>query len=73
MEVLELYLHDRKIGTVRRDRERHRVAIEWENDYEGDSTTLTESFGVIPGRQPDVNRATTKCRKACWQLGSGKR
>ena len=55
METLDLYLHDRRIGAVQRDtRAKHRVAIEWDATYQGDAPTLTESFGVIPGRAPDV-------------------
>ncbi|KRO39831.1 MAG: hypothetical protein ABR66_02700 [Microbacteriaceae bacterium BACL25 MAG-120322-bin65] len=59
METLELYLHDRRIGAVRRDaRAKHRVAIEWEAEYQGDAPILTESFGVIPGRAPDTELAS---------------
>ncbi len=59
METLDLYLHDRRIGGVRRDpRAKHRVAIEWEATYQGDAPTLTESFGVIPGRAPDTELAS---------------
>lgn len=59
METLDLYLHDRRIGAVRRDaRAKHRVAIEWDSTYEGDAPTLTESFGVIPGRAPDAELAS---------------
>ncbi len=58
METLDLYLHDRQIGTVRRDRAKHRVVIEWDNAYEGNAPTLAESFGVIPGHAPDVERAS---------------
>ncbi|WP_309615702.1 HipA domain-containing protein [Salinibacterium sp.] len=55
MEMLDLYLHDRRIGAVHRDgRTKHRVAIEWDSDYQGDALILTESFGVIPGRAPDT-------------------
>ena len=58
METLDLYLHDRPIGTVRRDRAKHRVVVEWDSAYEGNTPTLTESFGVIPGRAPDVELAS---------------
>ncbi|MCU1509503.1 MAG: type toxin-antitoxin system HipA family toxin [Glaciihabitans sp.] len=58
METLDLYLHDRQIGTVRRDRAKHRVVIEWDSAYGGNAPTLTESFGVIPGRAPDVELAS---------------
>ncbi|WP_158251515.1 type II toxin-antitoxin system HipA family toxin [Cryobacterium sp. M91] len=58
MEALDLYLHDRHIGTVRRDRAKHRVVIEWDSAYEGNAPTLTESFGVIPGRAPDAELAS---------------
>jgi serine/threonine-protein kinase HipA len=58
MEALDLYLHDRHIGTVRRDRAKHRVVIEWDSAYEGNALTLTESFGVIPGRAPDTELAS---------------
>ncbi len=59
METLDLYLHDRRIGAVRRDpRAKHRVAIEWDATYQGDAPTLTESFGVIPGRAPDTELAS---------------
>ena len=57
--MLDLYLHDHRIGAVRRDaRARHRVAIEWDAKYQGDAPTLTESFGVIPGRSPDAELAS---------------
>jgi len=59
MEPLDLYLHDRRIGEVRRDaRAKHRVTIEWDPEYQGDAPTLTESFGVIPGRAPDAELAS---------------
>ncbi|MEY2849037.1 MAG: hypothetical protein RI885_1704 [Actinomycetota bacterium] len=59
METLDLFLHDRLIGSVRRDpRARHRVAIDWHEGYEGGAPTLTESFGVIPGRAPDIELAS---------------
>ena len=59
METLDLYLHDRRIGAVRRDgRAKHRVAIEWDPAYRGEAPTLTESFGVIPGRGPDTELAS---------------
>ena len=59
METLDLYLHDRRIGAVHRDtRAKHRVAIEWDATYQGDAPTLTESFGVIPGRAPDTELAS---------------
>lgn len=59
MEPLDLYLHDRRIGEVRRDaRAKHRVTIEWDPEYQGDAPTLTESFGVIPGRAPDTELAS---------------
>ncbi|MDI1343406.1 MAG: hypothetical protein PSV22_04790, partial [Pseudolabrys sp.] len=59
MEPLDLYLHDRQIGEVRRDaRAKHRVTIEWNPEYQGDAPTLTESFGVIPGRAPDSELAS---------------
>ncbi len=59
MERLDLYLHDRRIGGVRRDaRAKHRVTIEWDAEYQGDAPTLTESFGVIPGRSPDAELAS---------------
>ena len=59
MEALDLYLHNRRIGGVRRDpRAKHRVAIEWDALYQGDAPTLTESFGVIPGRSPDTQLAS---------------
>lgn len=58
METLDLYLHDRQIGTVRKDRAKHRIVIEWDSAYEGNAPTLTESFGVIPGRAPDVELAS---------------
>lgn len=57
--MLDVYLHDRRIGSVRKDpRAKHRVAIEWDDGYEGDAPTLTESFGVIPGRAPDAELAS---------------
>lgn len=59
MESLDLYLHDRRIGAVRRDaRAQHRVAIDWDHAYRGEAPTLTESFGVIPGRAPDAELAS---------------
>jgi len=59
METLDLYLHERHIGTVRRGaRAKHRIAIEWDAQYRGDAPTLTESFGVIPGRSPDAELAS---------------
>lgn len=59
METLDLYLHDRRIGAVQRDgRTKHRVAIEWDPAYRGEAPTLTESFGVIPGRAPDPELAS---------------
>ncbi len=58
MKELELYLHERKIGTVRKDRDRHRGVIKWDGGYEGNAPTLTESFGVIPGPQPDATLAS---------------
>jgi serine/threonine-protein kinase HipA len=58
MEALDLYLHDRHIGTVRRDRAKHRVVIEWDSAYEGNVPPLTVSFGVIPGRAPDAKLAS---------------
>ncbi|MES2094831.1 MAG: HipA domain-containing protein [Actinomycetota bacterium] len=59
METLDLYLHDRRIGVARRDaRAKHRVTIEWDPEYQGDAPTLTESFGVIPGRAPDTELAS---------------
>jgi serine/threonine-protein kinase HipA len=59
METLDLYLHDERIGLVRRDaRARHRVTIEWHPEYQGHAPPLTESFGVIPGRAPDTELAS---------------
>ncbi len=59
MESLDLYLHERRIGAVHRDgRTKHRVSIEWDPAYHGDAPTLTESFGVIPGRAPDTELAS---------------
>jgi len=59
MAMLDLYLHDRRIGAVRNNpRAKHRVTIEWDPGYHGDAPTLTESFGVIPGRAPDTELAS---------------
>lgn len=59
MEALDLLLHDRRIGTVQRDRRaKHRIAIEWDAAYDGSAPTLTESFGIIPGRAPDAELAS---------------
>ena len=58
METLDLYLHDRQIGTVRRNRAKHRVVLEWDPAYEGNPPPLTESFGVIPARAPDPELAS---------------
>jgi serine/threonine-protein kinase HipA len=59
MTMLDLYLHDRRIGEVHMDpRAKHRVAIEWDSEYRGDAPILTESFGVIPGRAPDTELAS---------------
>jgi serine/threonine-protein kinase HipA len=56
--TLDLYLHERQFGSVQRDaRTKYRGAIGWDTGYQGDAPILPESFGVIPGRSPDVELA----------------
>ena len=49
---LGLYLHERRIGTVRPTRIQTRVSLEWDSSYDGSGPTLTESFGYVPGLVP---------------------
>lgn len=55
MPSLELYLHDRWVGTVSPDpRDRGRVILEIARDYEQE-VLLSESFATLPGRRPPID------------------
>lgn len=50
---LELFLHDRFVGTVEPDsRDRSRVTLTVDSGYEGDAALLSESFATLAGRRP---------------------
>jgi serine/threonine-protein kinase HipA len=56
-DVLEMYLHGKRIATVARAprRTRESVQLTWADDFESGDVRLTESFAAIPGRAPAVN------------------
>lgn len=54
--ILELYLHDRFVGTIEPDpRDRSRVSLTVDSAYEGDTVLLSESFATLAGRRPPVD------------------
>lgn len=54
MPDLDLYLHDRRVGTVTPDRrDRTRVVLEVDPGYHR-GVLLSESFATLPGRRPPV-------------------
>lgn len=55
MASLELFLHDRHVGTVSPDaRDRTRVTLSVDRDYEQE-ILLSEAFAVLAGRKPPVD------------------
>lgn len=58
MPSLDLYLHDRHVGTVEPvPRDRTRVAIHIDREYRPE-ILLTESFATIPGRRPPAGEVS---------------
>ena len=55
MPSLELYLHERQVGTVAPDRrDKSRVTLDVDEAYR-EEILLSESFATIPGRRPPVD------------------
>lgn len=53
MDSLDLFLHETRLGTIRRGTSRSQVRVEWDAAY-AESTRVSEAFGVIPGREPPM-------------------
>lgn len=55
MPALDLFLHDRLVGTVEPDtRDRSRIALSVHAGYEDGGIVLSESFATLPGRRPPI-------------------
>ena len=55
MPNLDLFLHNRLVGTVEPDgRDKTRVTLNVDKDYR-DDTLLSESFATLPGRRPPTD------------------
>ncbi|MCL2735191.1 MAG: HipA N-terminal domain-containing protein [Propionibacteriaceae bacterium] len=55
MTSLDLYLHDRRVGTVVPDpRDKARVMLDVDSGYQQE-VTLSESFVPLPGRRPPID------------------
>ncbi|GGF11893.1 type II toxin-antitoxin system HipA family toxin [Subtercola lobariae] len=55
MPSLELFVHDRLVGVVEPvSRDRSRVALEVDANFDNDGVLLSESFATLPGRRPPV-------------------
>lgn len=55
MPSLDLYLHDRRVGTLTPDsRDRTRVVLEVDRNYRQE-VLISESFATLPGRRPPVD------------------
>ena len=52
-DQLHAYLHEKRIGTIRRTTSSRTIRFDVAPDYDGDASALSEGVALIPGRQLD--------------------